>query len=182
MSTLEFDQIVTRTGDGGYSSSWDGDKFRKDDILFEVLGNIDELSSWIGVLKDKDASLEKIQAILHDIMALIATDPKFVLHDWSNPTSEKYLALKPITDTTILDLEKEIRYLMNSKAYKSLNMNAFILPSGFGHVVRAVCRRAERSLVHFMNGPSPRPDLKYCSRYLNRLSDYFFVYSITNVD
>ena len=56
-------------------------------------------------------------------------------------------------------------------------LTEFILPGGDElsariHVVRAVCRRVERSCVTLMETGT---DVKFWLIYLNRLSDYFFV-------
>ena len=171
---LEFEQIVTKNGDGGKSSTWDGEVRWKDDFVFEVLGDIDELNSWLGAISSGYGPAT-IQDTLHDVMALIATDPN--MNSLGEISSEKYEKLKKINNTHVEGLEIKIQEMMKRTPVQ----NSFINPKGFGHVARTVCRRAERHLVKYMN-EKQRFDLKYCSMYLNRLSDYLFIWSINHQD
>jgi cob(I)alamin adenosyltransferase len=178
MSVEDFGKITTKSGDLGVSSNWSGRRIPKSDEFFDVLGDIDELSSWIGtVLKTRDnrfvavnsERLTTIQNRLHDIMALVATDPDI---DFSGVFhSEAYQALKPVTPLHIEeDLEDYQKDILKTVDIPS----KFILPGGFIHQARTCCRRAERTIVKFMNHNKMRYDLNNSSRYLNRLSDLLF--------
>jgi len=139
-------QLYTRTGDSGESSTQNG-RFRKDALVFAALGDLDELTSWLGVVKeaearDERAFLEEIQRALIALAADVAG----------------YAAFH--TDL-IARLEAETDRLSSPGPF------ALVLPAGRLHVVRAVARRAERSLVAFR---AHHPGLPF----LNRLSDYLF--------
>jgi cob(I)alamin adenosyltransferase len=160
----------------------------KDDVLFETLGDIDELSSHIGVIRRRVSSkehnyrsaqtvqaiLNKVQTRLQDIMSLIATDPKIDYTMGSVPKNERYLKLKQVTeDDVVKDLEDWVKAMLKGGVKIE---NNFILPGSSVDVARAVCRRAERKLVGFMRDKT-RPDLRWSSVYLNRLSDALFTFA-----
>jgi len=151
-------KIYTKTGDGGSTSLLGGTRVSKDDWRMEAAGNIDELSSVIGILRmssSKSDQLVEIQSILFHIGAIVGTDhEKFDISK-----------LRTITDKDVKTLEKWI-----DEMDKQLPpLKNFILPTGFAHLARTVARRAERRLTYFKDYPFP------ILVYLNRLSDYFFV-------
>jgi cob(I)alamin adenosyltransferase len=160
-------KVYTKTGDKGQTALFGGKRVSKDDIRIESYGTVDELNSNIGVLlghikeEDLNAFLLNIQSILFDIGSHLASDG----------TAEDYLPA--LNEEEITKLEKEMdRYSENLPVLKS-----FILPRGntriaFSHVCRTVCRRAERRVVA-LSEQSEIPD--FIIRFLNRLSDYFFV-------
>ena len=116
--------ITTRTGDQGTSSLYNGKRLPKSDIHFEALGNVDECNSYIGVAReflldtcnDIDACLEKIQCILFDVNATIATPLK---------TSRERAINKTEFDGALVEqLEK-----WTAELYKDLPpQNSFLLP------------------------------------------------------
>jgi cob(I)alamin adenosyltransferase len=151
-------KIYTKTGDRGSTSLLGGTRISKDDWRMEATGNIDELSSVIGILRmssSKSDQLVEIQSILFHIGAIVGTDhEKFDISK-----------LRTITDKDVKTLEKWI-----DEMDKQLPpLKNFILPTGFEHLARTVARRAERRLTYFKDYPFP------ILVYLNRLSDYFFV-------
>ena len=154
--------IYTRTGDDGTTSTYGGVRKSKSAPLFYAIGAIDELTSFIGLVvgklnnkKDK-LFLSKIQKNLYLIMASLSGSKK---------------------DLNFLKLEVEIIEKKIDKLTLTLpQLNKFILPQGtetssWFHILRTVCRRAERNVVKLkiVNGK-----LKIFE-YLNRLSDLFFV-------
>ncbi len=163
--------ISTKKGDQGTSKNYSNQSFSKDDILFDTLGTIDELSSHLG-LTYHHTNYEKIKVIqttLQAINALIATD--LSVHP------ERYEALRKINDKDIVALEEE--------GQKHLQQNPleprFVLPGSeatlggaYCDLARAVCRRAERTLVRYVNTTNRR-DLEGPKKYLNRLSDFLFI-------
>ena len=175
----DFEKVVTRQGDGGKSSNYDGEYYSKDDLLFEALGNIDELSSWLGKIKHKFknlSQLEGVQQMLQFAGSMLATNPRF--NSNSEPTNTNYIKLTKVETKDIDVVEGWMKKLMESGITIE---NGFILPgktpeSADIDIARAVCRRAERSIVHYMihqNGE--RYDLKPVSMLLNRLSDFLFI-------
>jgi cob(I)alamin adenosyltransferase len=161
-------KIYTKGGDKGETSLLGGTRVPKSHDRVEAYGNLDELNSFIGLIRDQEIDphyrevLIRIQQDLFIAEALIARDP------------EKQTRQLPVLDEgEILMLENEIDR-MNDDLPALQN---FILPGGhatvsFCHVARTVCRRAERSLIR-LNATSPVDDI--IIRLLNRLSDYLFV-------
>ena len=152
----------------GETSLLGGTRVSKSHERVEVYGNLDELNSFIGLIRDQDINprykevLIIVQEKLFVAEALIARDP-------SSQTRE----LPSLADEDVTLLEQEID-AMNEELSP---LNHFILPGGhstvsFCHMARTVCRRAERSVIR-LNKERPVEDI--IIRFLNRLSDYLFV-------
>jgi cob(I)alamin adenosyltransferase len=190
MSKYTFDQVVTKTGDRGTSSDYDGRPHSKSSLLFEVLGGLDELSSWLGKIKwtfttinypfligrTHFKNMEDIQLWLQYGGSLVATEP-LVYGEQESPLYEK---LHKLSDKEVDNIEKWIKGMMDDGLKIK---NGFVLPgnsmeSADVHIARTVCRRVERLVVRFMMENEHRFDLKYLSIMLNRLSDYLFCVSI----
>jgi len=163
-------KIYTKTGDEGTTGLFGGKRVSKADLRIETYGTVDELNSWIGVLRDQEinagrkAVLLAIQDRLFTIGSSLATEP-----------GNTKVKIPAMTEQNILDLEKEI----DGMETELPPMRSFVLPGGhpsvsFCHVSRTVCRRAER-LVISLHETEP-VDLLIL-KYLNRLSDYLFVLS-----
>lgn len=161
-------KIYTKTGDEGLTSLFGGKRVSKSDLRIDTYGTIDELNSWIGVLRDQEinkkrkALLVEIQDRLFTIGSILATEP--------GNTKVKIPSLSE-RDVTFLESEMdEMETLLQP-------MRFFVLPGGhvsisWGHVARTVCRRAERLVIalHLLEKVDP-----LVIKYLNRLSDYLFV-------
>ncbi len=168
-------KIYTKTGDTGTTSLFGGTRVPKHHIRIESYGTIDELNSYIGLIRDQEINpnyqkvLIEIQDRLFTVGAILATPPD--KETLSN--GEKRLQNLCIVAQDIEYLEKEID-LMDSLLPQ---MTHFILPGGhtivsYCHIARCVCRRAERLTAH-LNDIEPTDDRVIM--YLNRLSDYLFV-------
>ena len=143
-------KIYTKTGDKGKTSLFGGTRVPKYDLRIEAYGTVDELNSYIGLLRDQkidnhtSKSLLKIQNELFTIGSMLATPPaKETLK-----SGKERLDIPKITLEQILFLEQEID-LMEKELTP---MTHFILPGGhqtvsFCHIARCVCRRAERLVV-----------------------------------
>nr|CAB3263875.1 cob(I)yrinic acid a,c-diamide adenosyltransferase, mitochondrial-like [Phallusia mammillata] len=170
-------KIYTKTGDGGMSSLFTGERRTKHDAAFEALGTVDELSSNIGfsreLLSDSwqkenfeilDAHLQKVQCILQDIASCVATP--------LSTASEKHLSRTEFDNNLVYELETWIDTFSEDLP----PLKNFILPSGGKcsshlHISRSVCRRAERNMVLLHeNNELDAGVLKY----VNRLSDFLF--------
>ncbi|MFV5516752.1 cob(I)yrinic acid a,c-diamide adenosyltransferase [Acinetobacter gerneri] len=166
-------KIYTRTGDAGTTGLGDGTRVAKDDLRIHALGDVDELNAIIGVLRSQitasqitdkaawDKSLSLIQHWLFDLGGEVCIP--------------NYNLLQAIS---VEYLEKEI-----DRMNEDLPMlKDFILPTGtlacsYAHQARAVCRRAERSL---MTVQSRDQNIQATAlQLLNRLSDWLFVASRT---
>ena len=155
-------KIYTRTGDQGQTGLADGTRVSKDSLRIEVIGEVDELNSHIGVVMSHPvpetvaACLEEIQHDLFHIGGELATPGR------ESVTAEDVSALEKILDG------------FNSRLPP---LKEFVLPGGGPaasacHVARAVCRRAERHLVTLAREEFVNTELL---RYVNRLSDLLFV-------
>lgn len=168
-------KIYTKTGDKGTTSLFGGTRVPKHHIRIESYGTVDELNSYIGLLRDQDTGREtkdlliEIQDRLFTIGAILATDPaKATLKN-----GKERLAIPKISEKDIEKLESSIDE-MNEELPE---MTHFVLPGGhqsvsFCHIARCVCRRAERNAtaLHDIEAFDEKVLI-----YLNRLSDYLFV-------
>ena len=162
--------ISTKKGDKGTSKNYTNQSFTKDDVLFDTLGTIDELSSTLGLTYHHTnyEKIKTIQATLQAINALIATDFNM---------KERYNQLRQINEQDINALEEEGQSFLSQHPLEP----RFVLPGSeaspngaYFDLSRAICRRAERTLVRFVNH-NQREDLAFALQYLNRLSDLLFV-------
>ncbi|MBC5834299.1 cob(I)yrinic acid a,c-diamide adenosyltransferase [Flavobacterium sp. F372] len=168
-------KVYTKTGDKGTTALFGGTRVPKDHIRIESYGTVDELNSYIGLIRDQDFNqhykdiLIEIQDRLFTVGAILATPPeKEVLKN-----GEKRLQNLGILESDIELLEKEI----DAMEEELPQMTHFVLPGGhttvsYCHVARCVCRRAERLAVHLSHN---EPVADIAIKYLNRLSDYLFV-------
>lgn len=154
--------VYTKTGDKGETSLFGGKRVLKSDLQIEAFGEIDELTSFIGLVVSKTKSkkekifLINIQKDLYQIMAYL---------------SEAKINLDFLTKK-IFDFEKKIDEIEK----KLPKLNNFIIPGGnelsaWFHVLRTICRRVERSIVK-LNQKKTNLNL---IQYFNRLSDLFFM-------
>ncbi len=162
-------KIYTKTGDKGTTSLFTGTRVPKHHIRIESYGTLDELNSWLGLLRDQSIdpqhqkTLATIQDKLFTVGAILATEPK----------KDNRLKIQRIQAVDIELLEKEID-IMNAALPP---MTHFVLPGGhttvsYCHIARTVCRRAER-MISYLHENDPVPDTLLA--YINRLSDYLFV-------
>lgn len=159
-------QITTKTGDTGTSGLANGQRVEKSSTYFAVVGDLDELNSWLGLLivqmgsefPELCAQLLEIQNTLFYVGAEIALSPKAKL---SNSKVEELESWQQL-------LEKELEPNWHTK---------FVLPGGtllgaHADLARTVCRRTERTLVaHSQTTPVSSALISY----LNRLSDYLYL-------
>ncbi len=163
-------KIYTKTGDKGQTSLIGGTRVPKYHLRIEAYGTVDELNSWLGLIRDQaidDHSLRilmDVQDRLFTIGSLLASDPE---------KSKMKLPELTIEDVTILENE------MDTMETHLSELKSFILPGGhttvsYTHIARCVCRRCERLVVHLTEENPIDPQIGI---YLNRLSDYLFVLS-----
>ena len=161
-------KIYTKTGDDGTTGLYGGKRIPKYETRIEAYGSVDELNSWIGLLRDQDVNalrvpeLIQVQNKLFVIGAILAADPE-----------KKGLKIPVLVEEDVEMLEKFIDRMESELTL----LSSFILPGGdqrvsFTHIARTVCRRAERQvvLVHHQEAVNP-----LVIKYLNRLSDALFV-------
>lgn len=161
-------KVYTKTGDKGETSLVGGARVSKNDARVNAYGNVDELISFIALVRSDSEgmpyhdNLRRIQSNLMLVAAHLAAD------------SAAASRLKEFDASEIEFLEKEI----DKMTAVLPEQKAFILPgkprvAAECHIARTVCRRAERSAIPVMTDNR----LEYPVKYLNRLSDYLYVYA-----
>ena len=168
-------KIYTKTGDKGTTALFGGTRVPKHHIRIESYGTVDELNSYIGLIRDQEIDVRYKEILVHvqdklfTIGAIMATDPeKAVLK-----SGKERLNIPKITNEDIALLETEMDKMDDSLP----PMTHFILPGGhqtvsFCHIARCVCRRSERLATQLYE---LEPYDERTLSYLNRLSDYLFV-------
>ncbi len=161
-------KIYTKTGDQGSTSLFGGKRVSKADLRIDTYGTVDELNSWIGVLRDQSVNqsrkeiLVEIQDRLFTIGSILATEPE-----------NTKVKIPSLAESDIELLENK----MDEMDAILPPMRFFVLPGGytsvsFGHVARTVCRRAERLVIALSQTEKVDP---LVIKYMNRLSDYLFM-------
>ena len=163
-------KIYTKTGDTGKTSLIGGTRILKNDPRIEAYGTVDELNSFTGVVYDhiEDAHTKTIIKEIQDRLFTIGSELA------CDPNKDIKMAIPDLHESDIELLEKE----MDRMDAELPVMKNFILPGGspavsFSHVARSVCRRAERCCINLLEHDG-KVDL-IIIKYLNRLSDYFFM-------
>lgn len=163
-------KIYTKTGDQGTTALFGGKRVSKADLRIETYGTIDELNSYIGLVRDQEINADRknvlieIQDRLFTIGSILATEP-----------GNTKVKVPSLSESDVIFLEKEIDTMEASLP----PMKFFVLPGGhqsvsFCHVARTVCRRAERLTIALNSQEMIDP---LVIKYLNRLSDFLFVLS-----
>lgn len=169
---IALNRIYTKAGDRGETSLVGGQRVPKDALRIDCYGTVDELNAFVGAacvsaqdgLPSLAIILRRIQHELFNLGSILATRPED-----AHPKQPR------ITDAEIQQLETEID-AMNAGLPA---LRSFVLPGGSRlntdlHVCRTICRRAERIAVQLAREEEVPPE---AIRYLNRLSDAFFVWS-----
>jgi cob(I)alamin adenosyltransferase len=163
-------KIYTLTGDDGNTSLAGGKRVPKHSQRVEAYGSVDELITWIGLLRDHKENIKRkdlliyIQSQLMSCAAALATD-------YENTTAKIIMP----ESGCLKVLENEIDKMEESL----IPLSNFLLPGGnilvsYCHIARCVCRRAERAVLR-LNVTEKTPEI--VTKFLNRLSDYLFVLS-----
>lgn len=169
-------RVYTKSGDQGETSLVGGQRVPKNAPRIEAFGTVDELNAVVGLLRRAnqtepgpeearqriDTLLERVQNELFNLGSTLATRPEDI-----GPRQPR------IAERHVEALEREIDEFNDALP----PLQSFVLPGGgwtssYFHLGRTVCRRAERCVVSLAAAESVDPD---AIRYLNRLSDLFFV-------
>lgn len=164
-------KVYTKKGDQGKTSLLGGTRVAKSDLRIESYGTVDELNSYLGLVRDSLTNdLETVERIIS------IQDHLFVMGSQlaNDPENSKFEA--PSLFQSDIDLLEKWIDLMDEQLEPMRN---FILPGGsiavsHCHVARCVCRRAERNVVRLAEVSKVE---SINISYLNRLSDYLFVLS-----
>ncbi len=163
-------KIYTKSGDKGTTSLIGGTRVPKYDLRIESYGTVDELSAWVGLIRDQEIDKEivvnliEVQDRLFTIESMLACD-----------TDPSKLQIAEIADQDIQFLEKQIDIMTKELPV----LKSFLISGGhtivsYCHIARTVCRRAERLVIRLSEEQNINPLILV---YLNRLSDYLFVLS-----
>lgn len=161
---MRITKVTTKVGDKGATSLGDGTKVSKSDLRINCIGEVDELNSFVGYAKIATSEkniIKELIAIQNNLLNLGG--------ELSIPNTK----LELLKDESVTQLETSIEK-MNRKLPP---LKDFILPGGDEisarlHIARSVCRRVERYIVKLIDDEGGR---NVWIKYLNRLSDYFFV-------
>jgi cob(I)alamin adenosyltransferase len=165
-------KIYTKTGDQGTTALGDGRRVLKHSLRVSAYGTVDETNATLGMARlhaagEMDAGLKRVSNDLFDLGADLCTP------DLTGDASRPHPALR-IIPAQVERLEAEID-TMNERLTP---LRSFVLPGGSAlaaqlHLCRTVCRRAERLVVELAaEDGDVNPE---AVKYLNRLSDWFFV-------
>jgi cob(I)alamin adenosyltransferase len=174
---IALNRIYTRAGDGGETRLVGGQRRSKTDARIEAYGTVDELNAFVGAarvsaeqmsgkadrLKALSGILKRVQHELFNLGSILATLPEDVHERQPRTTAAEVQQLEREMDEANLELPA---------------LRSFVLPGATRldadlHICRTVCRRAERLLVGLGSAEPVPPE---AVRYLNRLSDAFFVW------
>ena len=166
-------KIYTKTGDKGTTSLYGGTKVNKDHIRIEAYGTIDELNSYVGLIRSYP-----LDNMLYDQLIAIQKDLFNIGAELATPADKLMLAngqprLKVMINESAIELMENWIDAIDAELEI---MTHFILPGGnqassHAHVARCICRRAERLIVALNHEEPVRPEI---AKYVNRLSDYLF--------
>ena len=161
-------KIYTKTGDKGQTSLFGGTRVAKHHIRIAAYGTVDELNSYIGLVRDQEIAQESIKTLL-EIQDRLFTMGSILATESGNNKVKVPLLIN--SDVTFLENEID---KMNAQLPE---IKSFVLPGGhtavsFCHIARCVCRRAERTVSQLSESETVD---EIIITYLNRLSDYLFV-------
>lgn len=169
---VKINKIYTKSGDKGQTGLVGGQRISKDSPRVHAYGDIDELNSWLGIIRTAadnqkrtalSQKIAKIQNELFDLGSELAT-----------PAGQSYPGMITITNAEITLLENWIDEAVDQLP----ELKSFVLPggtelNGLLHVARAVCRRAERSAFALAAAEAGAISESVLA-YINRLSDLLF--------
>lgn len=163
-------KVYTKIGDKGTTSLIGGTRVPKNDVRLESYGAVDELNSFLGLLRSKLQD-EEIKSVILDIQnRLFAVGAQLACQIGENEQFPEYAQVKT---EWIADLERYIDHMDEALP----KMTRFIVYgedelSAVCHVCRAVCRRSERLIISVSQEHIVEEELL---KYINRLSDFLFV-------
>jgi len=175
---IRITRVYTRTGDDGTTALVGGKRVSKDSKRIAAYGTIDELNASLGLARVfneerlaegeghqwLDDVLRRLQNELFDLGSELATPEEAVYEGMFRFSEQEVKALERLMDQCQKELDP---------------LKSFILPGGgriggFLHQCRTICRRAEREILALSREETLNP---YTLKYVNRLSDLFFVLS-----
>lgn len=175
---IRITRVYTRTGDRGETSLVGGKRVPKDSPRIDAYGTIDELNSIIGlarVFNEENLEAGEAHHFLDEVLCKIQDQLFDLGSELATPPESFQQGMFRISQTEIKNIEKLI-----DKCQENLQpLESFILPGGgrvgaYLHQCRTVCRRAEREILRLSRQETIS---EWPLKYVNRLSDLFFVLS-----
>ena len=171
---ITFEMVTTKGGDRGETSLYNGERRRKDDLIMDLVGDLDELGSFLGLAR---AGLNSVGGKKESDIILEIQKNLFVIGgEAATPENDKlFKEISRMTEKHILFLEKEEKRLLKTTTIKPV-----FIPAGESSVsamvdvARSVCRRTEWHIVCLIRERG-FTYLATGQRYLNRLSDLLFI-------
>ncbi|WP_434054628.1 MAG: cob(I)yrinic acid a,c-diamide adenosyltransferase [Roseibium sp.] len=167
-------KIYTKTGDDGTTALGTGERRPKNDLRIDAYGTVDETNAVVGLVR---LHTETDAKIVDDVLGRIQNDLFDLGADLATPETDQDLGYEPlrISEAQVSAIETAIDALNADLS----PLRSFVLPGGseasaYLHLARTVSRRAERLMVELAAAEKINPA---AVRYMNRLSDYFFVAS-----
>lgn len=167
--------FYTRTGDQGTSGILSGNRFKKDDLIFEALGTIDEADAWLGVARSQCKT-----GLCKQILRQVQQDLWLLMADVASIDKKEKFRENYIGEEHLQQVEKFIEQL--AATYDT--PKGFIIPgdvysAGLLDVARTIVRRAERRFIalqaeHAFHNPHVMP-------YLNRLSSLCYALELSEL-
>lgn len=169
-------KIYTKTGDKGTTSLADGSRLPKNSLRIEAYGTVDELNASIGIVKEyvRNSQNHDVQK-MGQLCAALQNDLFNLGSDLATPMDKRWKNMLVVSEQSINKIEQCIDFYSEQIP----PLREFVLPGGSLlnaslHVVRTVCRRAERLVVSLSEKEKINP---FAVIYFNRLSDLLFVLS-----
>ncbi|MBX7139307.1 MAG: cob(I)yrinic acid a,c-diamide adenosyltransferase [Oligoflexia bacterium] len=167
---VKINKIYTRSGDGGKTHLVGGTMVDKDSVRVQAYGEVDELNSWIGMVR----TLAEARGLkpIGDRLAQIQNELFDAGAELASPAGGPHPAVPKITPAHWTRVENWIDEWNEGLP----ELTSFVLPGGTEmnatlHIARTVCRRAERSIWALLRSEPVNPELP---KYFNRLSDLLF--------
>lgn len=176
---IRINRVYTRTGDDGRTALVGGRRVAKDDPRIAAYGDVDELNCVVGMVRaelaEKPYSNHRAAQSLDETLAFIQQELFDLGSELATPPESAYEGMIRVGEPQIARLEQYIDALQPDLE----PLESFVLPGGGRvgatlHLARTVCRRAERLVTRLAHDGDAEPGP---ARYLNRLSDLFFVQS-----
>jgi len=171
---ITFDMVTTKGGDMGETSLYNGERRRKDDLIMDVVGDLDELGAFLGLARAELVKTGRKKE--SDIIIEIQKTLFIIGGEAATPENDKlFKNISKMTEKHILFLEREEKNLLKTTIIRPV----FVTAGGNSvsatvDVARAVCRRTERHMVSLIRERG-FVYLATGQRYLNRLSDLLFI-------
>ena len=162
-------KIYTKTGDKGETALIGGTRVPKYNERIEAYGTLDELNSFVGYLRDQLTDFHLREVLLSIQENLFTAESELA----TDPGKEISRSLPRLSEEDVIGLENEI----DRMNLHLPDLSSFVLPGGhplvsLSHVCRTICRRGERIIIKLASEAAVDEVL---IKYVNRLSDYFFI-------